>query len=101
LTVIIILYFITEILAFVASGILSSRPPVLRYLYISPFMVFIYKPFCIFVHLYSYITVLGRKKKSNGKDNLNRNQSKDHSPTLFHLWFYYEILIYYILSINS
>jgi cellulose synthase/poly-beta-1,6-N-acetylglucosamine synthase-like glycosyltransferase len=62
-TVIIILYFITEILAFVASGVLSSRPHVLRYLYISPFMVFIYKPLCIFVHLYSYIIVLLKKEK--------------------------------------
>ena len=61
--VIIILYFITEILAFVPCGILSSRPHVLRYLYISPFMVFIYEPFCIFVYLYSYIIVLVKKEK--------------------------------------
>ena len=27
-------------------------------IYITPFMVFIYNPLCIFVHLYSYIVVI-------------------------------------------
>jgi cellulose synthase/poly-beta-1,6-N-acetylglucosamine synthase-like glycosyltransferase len=62
-TLVIILYFITEIMAFVASSILSSRPNVLRNLYLTPFMVFIYNPLCIFVHLYSYIVVLVKKEK--------------------------------------
>jgi cellulose synthase/poly-beta-1,6-N-acetylglucosamine synthase-like glycosyltransferase len=62
-TLIIILYFITEIMAFVASSILSSRPHVLRNLYLAPFIVFIYNPLCILVHLYSYIVVLVKKEK--------------------------------------
>jgi cellulose synthase/poly-beta-1,6-N-acetylglucosamine synthase-like glycosyltransferase len=53
-----LVYFISELIIILAAGIFSPIKSDLKYIYLLPFMLFIYRPFYAYIRLYAFIRAL-------------------------------------------
>jgi hypothetical protein len=57
-----IIYFVNELLAICAAGISSPNRSDLKYAYLVPFIIFVYRPIYGFVRAYAYVTAFLKKQ---------------------------------------
>jgi len=53
-----LVYFISELIIILAAGIFSPIKSDLKYIYLLPFMLFVYRPFYAYIRLYAFIRAL-------------------------------------------
>ena len=53
-----LVYFISELIIILAAGIFSPIKSDLKYIYLLPFMLFVYRPFFAYIRLYAFIRAL-------------------------------------------
>jgi cellulose synthase/poly-beta-1,6-N-acetylglucosamine synthase-like glycosyltransferase len=60
-TFVFLVYFLLELIAIVTAAVFSNYKDEIKYIYLVPFMVFVYRPFYAYLRLYAFVkAMLGR-----------------------------------------
>ena len=60
-TLVFLIYLVSEFIAIISAGIFSPIKSDLKYIYLLPFMLLIYRPIYSYIRLYAFIKALMRK----------------------------------------
>ena len=61
-TFVFLVYFILELVAIITAAAFSKNKEEIKYIYLLPFMLFVYRPFYDYIRLYAFVkALLGRR----------------------------------------